>query len=118
MGYNEFEYMAFWMLVLAPGVLLVTAGVRAHKRPSTRWVPRYLSLGLLGCFIYAAFAGGLVAKMVPPPYVPGLSEGKGLDLRGVGLVVGSWIGGLAGVVLALLTVAGSSIVRWRRAVRA
>ena len=26
MGYNEFEYMAFWMLVLAPGVLLVTAG--------------------------------------------------------------------------------------------
>lgn len=111
MGYNEFEYVAFWVLVLAPGVVMVTTGIRAHKVPSTTWVPRYLILGILGCFIYAAFAGSLIAKMVPPPYVPGLSDGKGLDLRGVGLVVGSWIGGLTGVVFALMTVAGSSIAR-------
>ncbi|MBE4718986.1 hypothetical protein [Pseudarthrobacter sp. AB1] len=111
MDYNDFELVAFWVLSLAPGVLLMTAGIIAHNRLSTAWVPRYLILGILGCFIYAVLAGGLVAKLFPPPYVPGLSEGRGLDLRGVGLFVGSWIGGLAGVVFALMTVAGSSIVR-------
>lgn len=79
-------------------------------------MPRYLILSILGCFLYAAFASSLLAKMVPPPYVPGLSEGRGLDLRGVGLVVGSWIGDLAGVACALLTVAVSPTVRWRRTV--
>ncbi|MET3172825.1 UNVERIFIED_ORG: hypothetical protein ABIB52_000653 [Arthrobacter sp. UYCu721] len=118
MDYNYFELVAFWVLSLAPGVFLAIAGIIAHNRLSTAWVPRYLILGILGCFIYAMFAGGLVAKLFPPPYVPGLSEGRGLDLRGVGLFIGAWIGALAGVVLALMTVAGSSIVRRRQAGRA
>ncbi|MDN4642950.1 hypothetical protein [Arthrobacter sp. PsM3] len=111
MDYNNFELVAFWVLSLAPGVLLTTAGILAHKRLSTAWVPRYLILGILGCFIYAAFAGLVIRGLFPPPYVPGLSEGQGLDLRGIGLIAGSWIGALAGVAFALMTVAGSSIAR-------
>ncbi|BCW68924.1 hypothetical protein NicSoilB4_36870 (plasmid) [Arthrobacter sp. NicSoilB4] len=110
MDYNDFELVAFWVLACVPSVLLVITGTVAHRRLSKAWVPRYLIVGILGCLIYAAFAGGLVAQLVPPPYVPGLSEGRGLDLRGVGLIVGSWIGGLTGIVAALITVAGSSIM--------
>lgn len=117
MDYNDFELVAFWVLSLAPGVLLATAGITAHKRLSTARVPRYLILGILGCFIYAMFAGVLMGKLFPPPYVPGLSEGRGLDLRGIGFIVGSWIGAVVGVVFAVVTVAGSSIVR-RQAGRA
>ncbi|MDQ0618088.1 hypothetical protein QFZ33_002112 [Arthrobacter globiformis] len=99
------------MLSNAPGVLLVTIGIIAHNKLCKPWMPRYLILGILGCFIYAMFAGRLVAQLFPPPYVPGLSEGRGLDLRGVGIFIGSWIGALAGVVCALITVAGSSLMR-------
>jgi hypothetical protein len=109
--YNDFELVAFWVLSSAPGVLLVTIGIIAHNKLCKPWMPRYLILGILGCFIYAMFAGGLVAQLFPPPYVPGLSEGRGLDLRGVGIFIGSWIGALAGVVCALITVAGSSLMR-------
>jgi hypothetical protein len=116
--YNDFELVAFWVLSLAPGVFLATAGIIAHNRLSTAWVPRYLILGILGCFIYAAFAGVLIAKLFPPPYVPGLSEGRGLDLRGIGFMFGSWIGAVAGVVFALMTVAGSAILRRLRSARA
>ena len=110
MDYNDFELVAFLVLSSVPSGLLVMTGIVAHRRLSKGWVPRYLILGILGCLIYAAFAGGVVAQLIPPPYVPGLSEGRGLDLRGVGLIVGSWIGGVTGIVAALITVAGSSIM--------
>ncbi|QHK19730.1 hypothetical protein GU243_08310 [Pseudarthrobacter psychrotolerans] len=110
MDYNDFELAAFWALAAAPSVLLILTGTIAHNRLSKGWIPRYLILGILGCFIYAAFAAPVVMRLFPPPYVPGLSEGRGLDLRGVGSVVGSWIGALAGVVFALITVAGSAII--------
>ncbi|MEV7132129.1 hypothetical protein AB0N24_04490 [Arthrobacter sp. NPDC093128] len=118
MDYNDFELVAFWLLSSAPGVLLMTIGIIAHNKLSKPWMPRYLILGILGCFIYATFAGELVAQLFPPPYIPGRSEGRGLDLRGMGIFIGSWIGALAGVVCALITGAGSSIVlrlRERRA---
>ena len=111
MDYNDFELVAFWVLSCAPSVLLLITGIVAHNSLSKAWVPRYLIFGIFGCLIYMMFAGVLVAKLFPPPYVPGLSEGRGLDLRGVGLIVGSWIGGLAGVVFALTTVAGSFVIR-------
>ncbi|MET3176580.1 UNVERIFIED_ORG: hypothetical protein ABIB52_004455 [Arthrobacter sp. UYCu721] len=114
MDYNDFELAAFWVLSAAPSVLLAVTGIIAHNRLSRGWIPRYLILGIFGCFLYAMFAGGLVGKLFPPPYVPGLSEGRGLDLRGVGLFIGSWIGGLAGVVLALITVAGSATIQQYR----
>jgi len=112
--YNDFELVAFSVLSSAPGILLILGGIVAHNRLSKAWMPQYLVLGILGCFVYATFAGGLVAHLFPPPYVPGLSEGRGLNLRGVGFFIGSWIGALAGVVCALITVAVSSIVRRHR----
>lgn len=117
MDYNDVEFVAFWVLSCAPGVLLTVAGIVAHKR-SYMWIPRYLIVGILGCFIYAAFLGALIVQLFPPPDVPGLSGGRGLDLRGVGFVIGSWIGGIAGVVCALITAAGSSVVLRLRARRA
>jgi uncharacterized membrane protein YccC len=115
--YNDLELVAFWILSSAPGILLILVGIVAHNRLSKAWMPRYLVLGVLGCFIYAMFAGVVVAQLLPPPYVPGLSEGQGLDLRGVLLIVGSWVGGITGIVCALITVAGSSIVTRLRAAR-
>jgi hypothetical protein len=109
--YNDFELVAFWVLSSAPGILLILVGIVAHSRLPKAWVPRYMIFGILGCFIYAMFAGGLVAQMFPPPYVPGLSEGRGLDLLGVVFFIGSWIGALVGVACALITVAGSAIIR-------
>lgn len=116
--YNDVEFVAFWVMSLAPAVLLTIVGIVAHKRSYTAWIPGYLVVGILGCFIYAMFAGVLVAKLFPPPYVPGLSEGRGLDLRGVGFIIGSWIGALTGVVCALITAAGSSVVLRLQASRA
>jgi drug/metabolite transporter (DMT)-like permease len=116
--YNDLELVAFWVLSSAPSVLLILVGIVAHNRLSKAWMPQYLVLGILGCFIYAMFAGGLVAKLFPPPYDPGLAGGRGLDLRGVGFFIGSWIGALAGVACALVTVAGSALVRRLRESRA
>jgi hypothetical protein len=107
--YNDVELVAFWVLSCAPGVLLTLAGIVAHKR-SYMWIPGYLIVGILGCFIYAAFLGALIVQLFPPPDVPRHQTRRGLDLRGVGFVIGSWIGGIAGVVCALITAAGSSIV--------
>jgi hypothetical protein len=114
--YNDVEFVAFWVLSLAPAVLLATAGIVAHKR-SCMWIPGYLILGILGCFIYAAFLGALIVQLFPPPYVQGLAGGRGLDLRGAGFVIGSLIGGIAGVVCALITAASSSVVKRLRARR-
>lgn len=76
MDYNDVEFVAFWVMSLAPSVLLTVAGIVAHKR-SCMWIPGYLILGILGCFIYAAFLGALIVQLFPPPDVPGLSGGAG-----------------------------------------
>jgi hypothetical protein len=104
MDYNDFELFCFWMLSGAPALILITIGIAAHNKLSTAWQPRYLVLGISSCFVYAVFAGRLIAPLFPPPYVPGLSEGRGLDLRGVGFFIGPWIGALAGTIAALVTV--------------
>lgn len=112
MVYDDFELAAFWVLSGAPAILLMIAGIRAHGRQSKAWPHLYLIFGIGGCIVYAAFAGVLVAKLFPPPYVAGLSEGRGLDLRGMGILFGSWLGAIAGVVTALLTVAVCYIAKF------
>ncbi|BCW20531.1 hypothetical protein NtRootA9_32390 [Arthrobacter sp. NtRootA9] len=112
MDYNDFEFAAFCVLSIVPVLVLVTAGIIAHHKPARGWMPGYLIIGILACILYAAFAGTLALQLVPPPYVAGLSEGRGLDLRGMGFLLGAWIGAIAGVAGALLTAAGSSMT-WR-----
>lgn len=112
MNYNDFEFAAFCVLSIVPGLVLVTAGIVAHHKPARGWISGYLIIGILACFLYAAFAGTLALQLFPPPYVAGLSAGRGLDLRGTGFLLGAWIGAIAGVAGALLTAAGSSMT-WR-----
>jgi hypothetical protein len=81
--YNDVEFVAFWVLSCAPGVLLTVAGIVAHKR-SYMWIPRYLIVGILGCFIYAAFLGALIVQLFPPPDVPPRSWWRGQEHPGLG----------------------------------
>ena len=106
MDYNDFELAAFWVLCFAAVVPLVILGVLVHLRCGARARGWYLFLGCFGSIVYGLFAGGLVNTMFPPPYVQGLSEGRGLDLRGVALILGSWAGGILGV----FAVAATSLV--------
>ncbi|ACL41255.1 hypothetical protein Achl_3295 [Pseudarthrobacter chlorophenolicus A6] len=109
MDYNDFEFVAFWVLSSVPGLVLVAAGTIAHQKSAKGWISRYLIIGIPACFLYAACAGILALQLFPPPYVAGLSEGRGLDLRGMGFLLGAWIGAIGGVVGALLIVAVSSM---------
>lgn len=115
MDYNDFELVAFWVLTLAAALPLAAIGILVHVRGGARAPGLYLVLGSTASIVYGYFAGMVAGALFPPPYVPGLSEGKGLDLRGVALVFGSWIGGILGVLATLATFAVSRLVHWRRA---
>lgn len=118
MDYNDFELVAFRVLCLAAALPLVAIGIHVHVRRGARAGHWYLVLGCLGSIVYGLFAGPAVGAVFPPPYVPGLSEGKGLDLRGISLVFGSWFGGLLGALATLATFATSQAVHRRRQRRA
>lgn len=114
MDYNDYELVAFWVLCLGAAMPLVAIGVFVHLRRGARALDWYMFLGCIGSIAYGCFAGLVVDAVFPPPYVPGLSEGRGLDLRGVALVIGSWIGGILGVVATVATFLVSKLVHWRR----
>jgi hypothetical protein len=120
--YDNFELVCFWVLAVAPALLLVTIGIAAHRKWATRWQPKYLVLGISCCIFYALFGGRLIAwpimSIVPPPYVPGLSEGRGLDLRGIGFFIGPWIGAIASTIAALITACTSQVLILLRSRRA
>ena len=118
MDYNDFELVAFWVLCLAAALPLVAIGIHVHVCRGARAGHWYLVLGCLGSIVYGLFAGLAIGSVFPPPYVPGLSEGRGLDLRGISLVFGSWFGGVLGFLATLATFATSKSVRWRRQRRA
>ncbi|KAA0977609.1 hypothetical protein FQ154_07840 [Paeniglutamicibacter gangotriensis] len=117
MDYNDFEIAAFWVLSFAAAVPMVILGVLVHLRCGARARGRYLFLGCLASIIYGLFAGVLVNAMFPPPYVQGLSEGRGLDLRGTALILGSWVGGILGFIAVVTTSLVSSWMRRRTARR-
>lgn len=114
MDYNDFELVAFWVLCFLGALVPLVTGVLLHRHRGASAMGWYLFLGILGSIAYGYCAGLLLNQAVPPPYVPGLSEGRGLDLRGMGLIIGSWIGGVFGVLATVLTFAVSTIVRWNR----
>lgn len=118
MDYNDFELAAFWVLAGTAAGLLLPAGIHTHARGSARALGWYLFLGTGFSILYGLFAGILVGMLFPPPYVPGLSEGRGLDLRGLVLILGSWIGGALGALTTLVSFAVSKTVKWRRARKA
>ena len=78
MGWNIFELTAFFVLSLAPIVVLAVAGRFVRLKQSRVWLNWYLSLGLLSSAALMFFGGPVMMKVFPPPYVPGLSEGRGI----------------------------------------
>ena len=74
---------------------LGVTGVLIHTRsPDPLRLSRFLIGGMAGSIVYAMFAGTLAAQMFAPPFDPYLSSG--LDLRGVGFVLGGFAGGATG----------------------
>lgn len=103
MDYNNLERVLFCVLATAPSVLLVVAGALTHAKLSRQWMPRYLITGILACIAFFAFGGTAAMAIFPPPYDAYFASGKGLDLRGIGLMFGAWIGAVAGGVATLGT---------------
>ncbi len=110
MVYNDLERVLFCVLAAAPAVLLVIAGAFTHIKLSRRWMPRYLIAGILACIAFFAFGGTAVLAIFPPPYDPYFAGGRGLDLRGIGLVVGAWIGAIGGGMATLGTFGFSALL--------
>ncbi len=48
------------------------------------------------------FGGIAFNWLIPPPYDPAFADGRGLDLRGVGFVMASMLGGFLTFVVALV----------------
>lgn len=94
MDYSDFELVAAVGLCILGPLSTVIIGITLHRRRTEGISHWYLLCGILGAILYGFFAGTILISVVPPPYVPGLSEGRGLDLRGIILILGSWLGGL------------------------
>ncbi|MDO2933119.1 hypothetical protein Q2T94_02210 [Paeniglutamicibacter sulfureus] len=116
MDYNDYDYdlIGFWVLTSAAALVSITVGSLVHMRGGSRAPGLYLVLGVAASIVYGIFAGIVVGAIFEPPYVPGLSEGRGLDLRGIGLIIGSWVGGALGVLATVLMWTISTFIRWRR----
>ncbi|PQZ93026.1 hypothetical protein CQ018_11275 [Arthrobacter sp. MYb227] len=114
MDYNDFELIAAVGLCLIGPLAAVTSAVLLHRRRPDGISHWYLLCGILGSILYGFFAGLMLIELFPPPYVPGLSEGRGLDLRGIILILGSWVGGLLAGLGTMLSFAISQSIQWRR----
>lgn len=114
MNYDSLEILGFWGLSTFPAAALVATGMLIHTRSSDALMSRYLIGGIGASIVYAMFAGILVLQMFPPPFEPGLSSGRGLDLRGMGFVLGGFVGGASGAATALVAFVTSRTVKWHR----
>ncbi|MET4136718.1 hypothetical protein [Pseudarthrobacter sp. PvP090] len=115
MTYDGLELLGFWALSIFPAAALVVLGVLIHRRSSgPRQMSRYLFGGIGASILYAMFAGVLAARMFPPSFDPYFSSGRGLDLRGIGFVLGGFAGGASGAATAFLAFITSKAMTWHR----
>lgn len=114
MDYNDYELIGSGVLTFAAALVVTTVGIIVHMRDGSRALGLYLILGVAASIVYGIFAGIVFGAIFEPPYVPGLSEGRGLDLRGVAFIIASWVGGALGVLATVLTWTISTFIRWRR----
>ena len=115
MTYDDLELLGFWALSIFPAAALVVIGVLMHRRSSgPRPMSGYLFGGIGASILYAMFAGVLAGRIFPPPYDPYLSSGRGLDLRGIGFVLGGFAGGALGATTAFLAFITSKAMTWHR----
>lgn len=92
MDYGQLSEIAFILLIIVPIIASAAIGLDTHLRRGRHALALYLSYGIAACMLYAAAAGLLANWLIPPPYDPAFAGGRGLDLRGVGLIIGGWIG--------------------------
>lgn len=98
MDWDTFELVGFCVLSVAPIVVLFLAGRWARANGSRTALNWFLLLGMGGSAALLLFGGRVVGMVFVPPYEPSLAGGRGLDLRGILLVFGTWIGGVGGIV--------------------
>lgn len=115
MDYNDLDLLGFWALAIIPAAVLIVTGALTHARPSNAYaMSRYLICGIGVSILYAMFAGILSARVFPPPFDPYWSSGRGLDLRGIGFVLGGFAGGAAGATTAFLAFVTSKTMTWHQ----
>ncbi len=114
MAYERVSAVLFFVLIIAPVLVSVGAGLGVHRRGRREALKIYLGAGAFLALVYAFLAPPVVNWLVPPPYDPTFAGGRGLDLRGVGLVIAGWLGGAAGLVATVV----SFTVYWLRSSKA
>ncbi|PYI68421.1 hypothetical protein CVV68_06315 [Arthrobacter livingstonensis] len=119
MDYDTTEMAVGAALVLLPIAGLVAAGLWCMKKPQAR-MPWFFFLGPAAALAYGWFAGQLALTAFPPPFDPAFAGGRGLDLRGMIIVLCAMAGGAAGMVISVVFCCVNlvrSLVQQRRDVR-
>lgn len=113
MDYDDIELLASCVLTVIPAVLLVLIGILVHKRASAGSLGLYALIGIMASLLYAFVAPSITMALLPPPDDPSFADGRGLDLRGVALVLGSWVGALLGAGTTLIVVGAAKVLGWK-----
>ena len=103
MTYETASLIGSVVLVVSGPIGLILAatliGRRSAGGPS-------LQLVVVGGFVASVmifwFGGIAFNWLIPPPYDPAFADGRGLDLRGIGFVMASMLGGFLTFVVALV----------------
>lgn len=101
MDYDTVELLVASVLVLVPIVTISAMGTWCLAKGERR-LPWFFFLAPLGSVLFAWLAGGLALKLFPPPYDEHFAGGRGLDLRGMIIVLGAMLGGFAGIVTSVV----------------
>ncbi|ASN40126.1 hypothetical protein [Paeniglutamicibacter terrestris] len=113
MEYDDIELLASCVLAVIPAGMLVLIGLVVHKRASAGALGRYTLIGIMASLLYAFIAPSVAMAFVPPPYDPYFAGGRGLDLRGMLLVLGSWVGATLGVGATLIVFGVTKALSWK-----
>ncbi|RAN76459.1 hypothetical protein B5P43_22910 [Bacillus sp. SRB_336] len=101
LDYDTTELVVGAALVLLPIAGLVAAGLWCMKKPKAR-MPWFFFLGPAASLAYGWLAGQLALAVFGPPFDPAFAGGRGLDLRGMIIVLGAMAGGAAGMVISVV----------------
>lgn len=103
MDYERLSQIAFILLIAVPIIATAAIGLDTHLRRGRRALALYLCFGIAASLAYAAAAGLIANWLIPPPYDPYFASGRGLDLRGFGLVIGGWLGAAGALAATLIS---------------
>ncbi len=108
MDYDTLEMIVGSTLVLPPIAAVAAYGWWCLKKPRAR-MAWFFFLAPCASVLYAWAAASLALKVFPPPYNAYFAGGRGLDLRGMIIVLGAMLGGGAGVLASLVLCTGNLV---------